>query len=199
MFNFTREYLVQENKLGNPFIFKINKLINPIIFEKNMHLNKYAKLSLEFDNDAKRRSQDEAISIHIITTKLATNLNIIFESQICGFHGKPDYIIRLGKKLYIMVSTTRAIHKRGKFDYEEAYRLMLKKINGLSICSQNLECLVSDVVSNDFNIRPILHILAPNLDNALLCIKACKKIINLNALFNIKIVITILKDLKYIS
>ena len=129
MFNFTREYLVQENKLGNPFIFEKNKLINPIIFEKNMHLNKYAKLSLEFDNDAKRRSQDEAISIHIITTKLATNLNIIFESQICGFHGKPDYIIRNGTYFRPLNTNIKTIVLIQDIQTEETFNQQIQNIN----------------------------------------------------------------------
>jgi hypothetical protein len=159
--------------------------------------NQYAKQSLEHDNDAKRRSKDEAISIHIITEKLGTRLNIVYEAEICGFYGKPDFIVRLGRNLYIMVSTTRAMNKRSRFDQQDANRLMLKKLTGLSICSKNLECLVDEVIDIDSVVRPVLHILAPNNDHATMCMIAYNDIIvNNNNLdiSDIKIVITCIKN-----
>ena len=154
---------------------------------------------MEHDNDAKKRAKDEATSIHIITSKLNTRLNIIYESQISGFNGKPDFIIRLGRNLYIMVSTTQAINKRNEFSQQDADRLMSKKIMGLRICSQNLECLVNEVVDIYAEVRPILHILTPSIENANMCIIAYKNIIN-KAMFqknNIRIVITLI--LNYIK
>lgn len=148
---FPRDYLVKENTNNKVILHTSNTVINDF--------NIYAKKSLEIDNDAKRRSKDEAVSIHIITDKLGTHLNILYERQICAFYGKPDFIIRLGKKLYIMVSTTRAIcrntpnkskavkkltykNKRAtEFTQKEADRLISKKLTGLSICKNNLECV----------------------------------------------------------
>ena len=133
MNDFPRDYLVRKNKVEHKIILHSSKT-------DIAEFNQYAKRSLAQDNDARRRSKDEAISIHIITAKLGTRLNILYESQICGFYDKPDFIIRLGRNLYIMVSTTRAISKRSVFDQRDANRLMNKKLTGLSICAQNLEC-----------------------------------------------------------
>jgi hypothetical protein len=156
--------------------------------------NSYAQYALDNDNDTKKRSIDEATSIHIITSKLNTKLHILYESQICGFHGKPDFIIRLGKNLYIMVSTTQAITKRYDFTQIDANRLVSKKIKGLYMCSQNLECLVDEVLDIKYVIRPILHILAPNIENAQMCKLSYSKIITDIKYKNIKVVITVLKN-----
>lgn len=203
---FSKDYLVRENK--------DSKIILHTSYDDEDDFNKYAKQSLEIDNDAKRRAKDEAISIHIITSKLKTRLNILYERQICAFYGKPDFIIRLGRNLYLMVSTTRALchdkttRKNGRsllypetpkspaeFTQKEADRLMKKKLIGLSICQNNLECLVDEVVDDKHIVIPILHILSPNRVNALMCIGSYAKIfsendidkINLN---RIKIVIS---------
>ena len=156
------------------------------------NINKYAKKSLEIDNDAKKRSKDEAISIHIITSSLNAHLNIIFEKQIFEFYGKPDFIIRLGKNKYIMVSTTRAICKsnKHKFTQREANRLIKKKLKGLSICQNNLECLVDEVVTEKYTLTPILHILSPDITTAQLCINAYNSI-NITNSKEIKILISI--------
>lgn len=142
------------------------------------NINKYAKKSLEIDNDAKKRSKDEAMSIHIITSSLNAHLNIIFEKQIFEFYGKPDFIIRLGKNKYIMVSTTRAICKSNKYEFtqREANRLIKKKLKGLSICQNNLECLVDEVITEKYTLTPILHILSPDIIAAQLCINAYNSI-----------------------
>jgi len=192
--SFSRDYLVLKfNNTSNKKIILHDSHIN--ISDFNLH----AKKSLELDNDSKKRSMDEAISIHIITDKLNTRLNILYESQISSFYGKPDFIIRLGKKLYIMVSTTRAVCRKsssskGEYDFtqKEADRLVKKKINGLLICKNNLECLVNDVITDDCLIRPILHILSPTKKNALMCIIAYNKI--LSAVSKDE-----LKDFKYIK
>lgn len=191
MNEFPRDYLVCENKNHHKII--LHKTKTDID-----EFNQYAKKSLEQDNDARRRSKDEAISIHIITAKLGTRLNILYEAQICGFYGKPDFIIRLGKNLYIMVSTTRAMSKSSTFDQHEANRLMKKKLTGLSICAQNLECLVDEVVDINFNVRPVLHILSPNDKNASMCMLAYKNLLANNDidLTNIKIVITCVENHK---
>ena len=190
--HFTKDFLVKMSEPQNNIVFHTS--------DTNIdEFNSYAKYALEHDNDAKKRSKDEATSIHIITSKLNTRLNIIYESQISGFNGKPDFIIRLGRNLYIMVSTTQSINKRNKFSQQDADRLMLKKIMGLHICSQNLECLVNEVVDIYAEVRPILHILTPSIENANMCIIAYKNIIN-KAMFqknNIRIVITLI--LNYIK
>ena len=103
--NFTKDSLVLPND-------EKSKVICHKSYDDISTFNKYAMNSLKIDNDARRRSTDEAISIHIITAKLCTRLNILYEAQICQFYGKPDFIIRLGKKLYIAVSTTRAVRKK---------------------------------------------------------------------------------------
>lgn len=138
------------------------------------NLNKFAKNSLKYDNDAKRRAVDEAISIHIITEKLKSKLKILFESQIPQFYGKPDVIIRLGKNFYIMISITRAMQKNSIFNEDEAYRLIKKKIDGLYICSNNLDCLITDILYN-YRLQSIVHILVPNIEHSNLCITAYKK------------------------
>jgi len=191
MNDFPRDYLVRKNKVDHKIILHSSKT-------DIAEFNQYAKRSLAQDNDARRRSRDEAISIHIITAKLGTRLNILYEAQICEFYGKPDFIIRLGRNLYIMVSTTRAMSKRSVFDQRDANRLMNKKLTGLSICAQNLECLVDEVVDVDFNVRPVLHILSPNDDHAAMCMLAYKNmLINSNLdLSNIKIVITCVENHK---
>ena len=196
-----RDYLVRTHTTNKIVLHTSNTDICDI--------NKYAKKSLEFDNDAKRRSKDEAISIHIITSKLGTRLNILYESHISEFYGKPDFIIRLGKKLYIMVSTTRAICKTGvkrngkipkyihrEFDQKESDRLVRKKLTGLSVSQKNLECLVDEIIEDDHLVRPVLHILSPNKHNALLCVKSYKKILNEKKLdlMNIKIVISCIEN-----
>ena len=156
------------------------------------NINKYAKKSLEIDNDAKKRSKDEAMSIHIITSSLKAHLNIIFEKQIFEFYGKPDFIIRLGKNKYIMVSTTRAVCKSDKYKFtqREANRLIEKKLKGLIICQNNLECLVDEVVTEKYTLTPILHILSPDFTTAQLCINAYNSI-NITNLKEIKILISI--------
>lgn len=189
MHDFPRDYLVRKNKDLQPIILHTSKT--------NVdEFNQYAKQSLERDNDARRRSKDEAISIHIITSKLGKRLTILYEAQICGFYGKPDFIIRLGRNLYIMVSTTRAVSKRSVFDQCEANRLMKKKLTGLSICAQNLECLVDEVVDIDFHVRPVLHVLSPTIDHANMCMVAYNDMLtngNID-LSNIKIVITYVEN-----
>lgn len=198
-----RDYLVRTHD-NNKIVFHTSNIgISDI--------NNYAKKSLEFDNDAKRRSKDEAISIHIITSNLRTRLNILYESHISEFYGKPDFIIRLGKKLFIMVSTTRAICHTGisrngkspknkfiEFDQLEADRLMKKKLTGLSISQNNLECLVDEVIEDDHLVRPVLHILSPNEHNALLCIKSYIKLLNEKKLDlkKIKIIISCIENHK---
>ena len=193
--DFTKDFLVKNTNKNN-IVFHIS---NTNISE----FNSYAKYALENNNDAKKRSKDEAASIHIITSKLNTKLNILYESQICEFYGKPDFIIRLGKNLYIMVSTTQALNKRSVFTQYDADRLMKKKLIGICICSQNLECLVDKVIDIYSEVRPVLHILASNIENANMCMISYKNIItqdsmNLNCmqlskiLKNIKIVITLI-------
>jgi hypothetical protein len=188
---FPRDYLVRENCNNHKIILHNSKT-------DIEEFNQYAKRSLELDNDAKRRSNDEAVSIHIITDKLDTRLNILYEAQICGFYGKPDFIIRLGKNLYIMVSTTRAISKSSIFDQNAADRLMNKKLTGLSICAQNLECLVDEVVDVEFSVRPVLHILSPNERHTSMCIIAYKNLLSKNTIdiSNIKIVISHIENHK---
>lgn len=139
--------------------------------------NKYAVSSLQQDNDARRRAKDEAMSIHIITDVLKTRLNILFEADICAFYGKPDFIIRLGDRLYIMVSTTRAVNKRGKFTQKNADRLVKKKLDGLMVYEKNLECLVEDVIPDNFEVMPVLHILTPNKEHTDMCVKSYNEII----------------------
>jgi hypothetical protein len=191
--DFPRNYLVCE-----PTEYKELLVIH--MHKHHSILNIHAKRSLERDNDAKRRSRDEAISIHIITDKLNTRLNILYESEICEFYGKPDFIIKLGRHLYIMVSTTRAISKRkidkeliDIFDEKSATRLVRKKLTGLAICSQNLECLVDDVIAEDYKVRSIMHILSPNVENAMLCVNAYHQLMNtMNQKLNkIRIIISI--------
>lgn len=186
-----RDYLVRENKVKHKVILHTSDA-------DLCDFNQYAKRSLERDNEAKRRSKDEAVSIHIITAKLRTRLNILFETQIYGFYGKPDFIIRLGKKLYIMVSTTRAVSKRSEFDQKEATRLLKKKINGLYICAQNLECMVEDAVDDECTVRPVLHILSPSEKNAQLCLVAYKNMVVDGSidLSNIKVIITCIENHK---
>jgi len=189
---FPRDYLVR--------VINEKKLVLHISNVDSCDFNIYAKKSLEIDNDAKRRSNDEAVSIHIITSKLNTNLNILYESQICEFYGKPDFIIRLGKKLYIMVSTTRAICRNKsnnlEFNQQEADRLMIKKLSGLSTCKNNLDCLIDDVIDENHTVIPVLHILAPNKINAIMCITAYKKIADIGKinLDKIKIIISCIKN-----
>jgi hypothetical protein len=158
--NFSQDHIVKESDDNSP-------------------LNKYAIKSLAQDNEAKRRSRDEAVSIDIITDKLNTRLSIHYETDIYGFYGKPDFIIKLGRKMFIMVSITRAIHKFSKdgnlvdiFDADRAKRLIHKKITGLSVCAGNVDCLVDEVVPCDNVVRSILHILAPSMDHAKLCYTA---------------------------
>ena len=168
---FPRDYLVRENCNNHKIILHNSKT-------DIEEFNQYAKRSLELDNDAKRRSNDEAVSIHIITDKLDTRLNILYEAQICGFYGKPDCILRLGKDFYIMISITRAVQLNSIFNEKEAYRLIKKKIDGIFICSNNLDCLINDVIYN-YRIQSIVHILSPNKFNAELCMNAYKKYCNI--------------------
>lgn len=204
---FSRDYLVLD------FNNDSNKII---LHESHINisdLNLYAKKSLDIDNDAKKRSIDEAISIHIITDKLDTNLNILYESQISSFCGKPDFIINLGKNVYIMVSTTRSVchntrvnllNNECNFTQQKAYRLVKKKINGLLICKNNLDCLVDDVIIDDYLIIPILHILSPTKKNALMCIIAYNKLLSeiskdeLNDFKSIKLIISCISHHKNI-
>lgn len=155
------------------------------------NFNKYAIRSLEQDNDARRRAKDEAMSIHIITNALRTRLNILFEADICAFYGKPDFIIRLGDRLYIMVSTTRAINKRGKFTQKDADRLVKKKLDGLCIYEKNLECLVEDVIPINHEVMPILHILTPDKEHSTKCINAYNALTEKNNV--IKLIISDIK------
>lgn len=179
--NFTRSFLTKIPNLNNSnnsklfIIHKPESIIN-ISSEKNKkyNLNKFALNSLNYDNDAKRRAVDEAVSIHIITEKLKSKLKIMYESQIPQFYGKPDVIIRLGKDFYIIVSITRAIQKNSIFDDNESYRLVKKKMDGLYICSNNLDCLVNDVLFK-YRTQSIVHILAPDITCANLCLKSYKK------------------------
>jgi hypothetical protein len=75
---------------------------------------------------------------------------------------------------------------------------MQKKISGLSICKNNLECLVDDVITDDYLIRPILHILSPNIENAFMCIIAYNKIVKSKTidLTKIKIIISCINNHK---
>ena len=177
---FTRDFLVKSSKTDKLQLSE-SKLI-----ESN--LNKFARKSLERKNEANRYSEDEAKSIHIITEKLNCRLKITYETEICGFYGKPDFIIKLGKFLYIMVSTTRAINIKNKFDQIDADRLIKKKLLGLTLCSKNLECLIDDDIDiSKTVVRPVLHILSPCDGHSQLCIKACEK---LNIAPEIKILIS---------
>jgi hypothetical protein len=212
IYGLPRDYLVRENTKNNT-----NKIALHTSYANIDDFNIYAKKSLEIDNDAKRRSKDEATSIHIITDKLNTRLNILYERQICEFYGKPDFIIRLGKNLYIMVSTTRAICHNNKslqkdvgrslyiqkpkiqinnFTQKNADRLMSKKLNGLSICKNNLECLVDEVINENHVVMPVLHILSPNKINTLMCIGAYNKILKENIINvnKIKVIISHIKN-----
>ena len=184
--SFTKNFLVKPTP---------DNIISHISDVQISNVNKYAKYALEHDNDTKKKSKDEAASIHIITSKLNTHLSILYETQISSFYGKPDFIIRLGKNLYIMVSTTQAVNKKALFTEKDAYRLMQKKLNGLYICSQNLDCLVDEVISENHLIRPVLHILSPCAANSDMCNIACSDIIKKNKnLSNIKIVISIINS-----
>jgi hypothetical protein len=159
-------------------------------------LNQYAKKSLTVLNDAKRKAKDEAVSIHIITKKLKAYLSIKFERELLEFHGKPDYIIRLGSDKFIMVSVARIIDysnsRYDKLNIDEINRIVTKKINGMDICKNNLECLIDEVLPIKYNVHPIIHFLCPTLYVAILCLKVCKKLNN-----NSKILITYL-DIKLI-
>jgi hypothetical protein len=73
-----------------------------------------------------------------------------------------------------MISTTRSINKKKEFDIEDSDRLITKKINGLILCSGNLDYLVDEIVDK-YHLRSILHILSPNLKNAKLCFDSYKK------------------------
>ena len=186
--------------LSKKNIIKENGIILHSFYDNLDSFNKYAKKSLEIDNDGKKRSRDEATSIHIITDILNTHLKIIYERQIYQFYGKPDFIIRLGKNMYIMVSVTRAIrHKKCKknkyFTQEEANRLLRKKITGLNICKNNLKCLINEVINDKCIIRPILHILTPNKYNSGLCKIAYNNIIKeKNDISDIKVIISEVKN-----
>jgi hypothetical protein len=187
----------------NHLVCEPNEFNELLVMHKHLRhdvLNIHARRSLDRDNDAKRRSRDEAISIHIITDKLNTRLSILYEAEICEFCGKPDFIITLGRHLYIMVSTTRAISKKriGKelidiFDEKTAMRLMRKKLTGLAICSQNLDYLVDDVIAENYKVRSIMHILSPNIENANLCVHAYNQLMDTmkHKLSKIRIVISI--------
>ena len=172
----------------------INKIVLHHCDTHPNEFNKYAISSLQQDNEARRRAKDEAMSIHIITDVLKTRLNILFEADICAFYGKPDFIIRLGDRLYIMVSTTRAINKRGEFTKKNADRLVKKKLDGLMIYEKNLECLVEDVVPDNFEVIPVLHILSPDKEHTNICVKAYNEIIKNIKSNTIKLIIS---DIKY--
>ena len=176
------------------------KTYQPILHTSNIDipdLNIHARQSLKYENDARRHSNDEALSVHIITDKLNTHMYILFESQIHGFYGKPDYIIRLGHKightLHIMVSVTRAVRKNSEFNQHEADRLVKKKICGLLICAQNLECYVDDVCVTE--VRPVLHILSPSNNHSQMCLKAWKRLAGSMNILHIKVVITTVKHI----
>jgi len=185
-------YVSRNFIIGQSNNIKIHK------FELQNSLNIYAKNSLKYKNDAKKKSLDEALSIHIITNILKTRLNISYECQIPIFYGKPDFIIRLGKDFYIMVSTTRSINKKKDFNIEDSDRLIKKKINGLLICSTNLEYLVDDIIDK-YQLKSILHILSPSIKNANLCFNSYKKyaIENPENVKKIKILISIIDDISY--
>lgn len=163
--------------------------------------NKYSLQSLELDNDAQKRSKDEAISVHVITLMIMhkyTINSILYESQISGFYGKPDFIIQGSNELnktYFMVSTTRAIRKFKIFNTIDATVLMKKKLLGLTICAENLECLIDDIPAFDYKVRAILHVLTPSVKNAKLCIIAYKDLMASGVIdiSNIKVVITCVK------
>ena len=106
-YNITKKYIVSPKEIKN-IIFHLFETNTSLIG----NLNNYAQNSLKQLNEANKISYDEAISIHIITSILNTKMRIIYEKQIHGFFGKPDFILKLGKKMYILVSTTRAISKR---------------------------------------------------------------------------------------
>jgi hypothetical protein len=179
-------------------------------------LNAWAIKSMETVNDAGKISLDEAISIHIITNALSTRLNILYEGDITGHGGKPDFIVRLGKNLLIMVSTTRSFHlswslSHGRlvdvFDYNEALRLMTKKIKGLSHCIEYSEAFANNLYTaskinkpKKYNIRPILHVLAPNYRNMRLVLRAYKTILanrQIRWLVNIRVIVSLVRDTIY--
>lgn len=181
-----RDFLVREEK-KNLMVHTSNTSIE--------HMNIYAKKSLEMDNEARCRSKDEAISIHIITSKLNTKLRILYESQLKEFYGKPDFIIKLGKKLYIIVSTTRAVNKRSEFNQSDSNRLIKKKITGLQLYADNLECFINDTIDDGYLIRPILHVLSPSIENTNMCMKSYNNI-NKKGIENIKIIISLVTNHK---
>lgn len=59
-------------------------------------------------------------------------------------------------------------------------------------------CLVDEVVIDDYMVRPVLHILSPNKKNAIMCIIAYKKLLNMEKinLTKIKIVISCIENHK---
>jgi hypothetical protein len=109
------------------------------------------------------------------------------------------------------VSTTRAVcyagtsingklpkYKSRDFTQQEADRLMRKKLTGLSICQNNLECLVDEVIEDDYLVRPVLHILTPNKLNAIMCMKSYKDLLVENKLdlTEIKVIISCVENHK---
>ena len=181
---FHRDFLVQDQKYN---------IILHTSYDNISNFNKYAKKSLEIKNESNKNSNDEALSIHIITEKLNTRLCILYEKQINEFYGKPDFIIKLGKKLYIMVSTTRAISKNTNFSQNESDRLIYKKIKGLLLYSNNLECFIDDIIDDYINI-PILHILTTSHQHAEKCIKSYQRLLSSKKIdvCKIKIIISVI-------
>lgn len=192
--NISKDYIVHPKNTKNIIIHDYKN--------KEIGFNKYAKNSLLYKNEGGKRAKDEAMSIHIITNVLNTRLNILYEKQINGFFGKPDFIIRLGKNMFIMVSTTRAFLKnkiRSKHEWDDLFNieiansLIKKKLEMLDVCSYNLEYLVDDICENP-RIQPVLHILSPNIKNAELCKTAYE---SESKKYSIKLIITIINDTKY--
>ena len=177
--NFTRDCLIKSGRCSPYYIdtHTLHTLDTHTYIHNRPKLNKYAQKSIERKNDANKFSESEALSIYIITEKLNCRMKIIYETDIYGFYGKPDFIIKLGKLLYIMVSTTQAINIKNEFDQRDADRLIKKKILGLSICYKNLECLINDDIDiSKVVVRPVLHILSPCESHSQMCVAACEKI-----------------------
>jgi len=183
------------------------------IYPYGTDLNPWAIKSMESENDAGKISLDEAISIHIITNALSTKLNISYEGDIPGHGGKPDFIVRLGTNLLIMVSTTRSfrlswspVHKKliDVFDYDEALRLMTKKLSGLSHCIEYSAAFANNLYQaskinkpKKYKVRPILHVLAPSNRNMKLVLRAYRDILaakKIRGISKILVVVSLVRD-----
>lgn len=178
---------------------KSEKKTPPIrhLYPYDKELNCWALGSLEMENDAGKIARDEAISINIITNGLNTKaLRILYESEFGVYGGKPDYMIRLGKELIIMVSVTRAFHRKWDsdkkklidvFDSESARRLMTKKLFGIAHCVDYSGWFTNDVYEKagfkkpkGVRVRPIMHVLCPSFKSMKLCLAAYRDILNEN-------------------